>query len=359
MEQTLGHVAYGLGLRRALAKRTDFESRWMDVPFIPEQLKRVPLIGRNWTIRGSIRAARALRAQTKQEPLDALFLHTQTIGLFSAPYISRIPTLMSVDATPINYDELAEFYGAKVHAAPFEKAKLLAHRAVMRRVKRFTTWSEWAKRSLVRDYGVPAEKVTVIHPGTAVSIFPKAHERPLRRPGPLRVLFVGGDFVRKGGDLLVAVARERLRNRVELNIVTTADVAPGNGVSVHRGMKPLSPELLALYADADVFVLPTRGDCLAMVLGEAMAASLPIITTRVGAHAEAVEDGGSGYLINVDDADALADRLSRMADSPELILKLGARSRTIGEQRFDMEKNANRIADILLGKDDSALSAHA
>jgi glycosyltransferase involved in cell wall biosynthesis len=85
-----------------------------------------------------------------------------------------------------------------------------------------------------------------------------------------------------------------------------------------------------------------------VVLGEAMASSLPIITTKVGAHAEAVEDGKSGYVIDVDDIDALRDRLLRLANDPELVLRMGRRAREVGEERFDMDKNANRIADILV-----------
>lgn len=348
IEQALGHVAYGMGLRRILERRSDIECVWLEIPFDTGHIGRIPVIGKNWTVRGSLRARRAIEEAHRQRPLDALFIHTQTIGLFSGGAMSRIPTLLSLDATPINYDELASWYGDKVHAAPLESAKLFAHRRVMRRAAWFTTWSAWAKNSLVSDYGVPESKITVIHPGTVLSNFPDPASRAPHR-GPLRALFVGADFKRKGGDLLVEVCRSRLAGKVELDLVTTADVAPQPGVRVHRGLKPHSPELLRRFAEADVFVLPTRGDCLAVVLGEAMASSLPIITTRVGAHAEAVEDGESGFVIDVDDAAALADRLERLASDPELCFRMGQRSRAIGEAKFDMNKNANQIADLLLG----------
>src|SRR5690606_9003297 len=117
---------------------------------------------------------------------------------------------------------------------------------------------------------------------------------------------------------------------------------------VHRGLRPHSPELLRLYREADVFVLPTRADCLAVVLGEAMASELPIITTRVGAHAEAVEDGESGFLLDKDDAEGLRERIERLVYEPELVRRMGRRSREIGEARFDMQKNAHRIADLLV-----------
>jgi glycosyltransferase involved in cell wall biosynthesis len=348
IEQALGHVAYGLGLRQALSDRTDMECVWLDIPFGEGHIGKVPVIGRNWTVRGSLRAERAIAGARRQRRLDALFIHTQTISLFSAVHMARVPTLLSLDATPLNYDELAHHYRDRVHPPAIERAKLLAHRAVMRQVRRFTTWSQWAKDSLTRDYGARADHVTVLAPGTVLSHFPDPKARPPRREGPLRALFVGGDFVRKGGDLLVRVWRERLRGKVELHLVTGAELTPEDGLHVYRGLRPLSPELLQRYADADVFVLPTRADCLAVVLGEAMAASLPIVTTRVGAHAEAVENGGSGFLIDTDSAGALGDSLERLAADPALREGMAARSRQIGEERFDMNRNANRIGDMLV-----------
>ncbi|HVR21585.1 MAG TPA: glycosyltransferase family 4 protein, partial [Polyangiaceae bacterium] len=197
------------------------------------------------------------------------------------------------------------------------------------------------------DYGASEALVTVIHPGTVLSRFPDPRARAARREGPLRVLFVGGDFIRKGGDVLLE-ARRRMKSPAELHLVTGAELPDEPGLHVYRGLKPLSPELLRLYAEADVFALPTRGDCLAVVLGEAMAACLPIVTTAVGAHAEAVENERSGFIVPTDDASAVADRLDRLAADPQLARRLGDRGRAIGEERFDMRKNANRIADLLL-----------
>lgn len=336
-----------MSLRKALAGRDDLEIEWLEIPFGREGIGRVPVLGRNWTLRGSARCYDAIRRATAQKPLDALFIHTQTISLFSGGHMQRIPTLLSLDATPLNYDELAGSYGDSVQAAPIERLKTQAHRAVMRHAKQFTVWSEWAKRSLVKDYGADAERVVVIHPGTDLRNYPEPASRPPRAPGPLRLLFVGGDFVRKGGDLLLDVCRS-LRGKVELHLVTGADVATGDGVFVYKGLRPHSPELLQRYRDADVFVLPTRGDCLAVVLGEAMASCLPIITTRVGAHAEAVEDGKSGFVLDVDDGAALRERLERLASDPALVHEMGQCSRRIGEARFDMHKNAAQIGDLLV-----------
>jgi len=348
LEQALGHVAYGMSIKHALAHRTDIECEWLEIPFDVGQFKWLSKVGQNWTLRGSARAFQAIRQAHQRKPFDALFLHTQTISLFSAPFMRKIPTMLSLDATPMNYDELAGHYGDAVHAPPVERAKLAAHRAVMKNARWFTVWSEWAKRSLVKDYLVDADRITILHPGTTLSNFPDPASRGPRKPGPLRLLFVGGDFKRKGGDLLLDVFTKHLSHSCELHLVTGPDIPAQERVHVYRGVKPHSPQLLQLYADADVFVLPTRGDCLAVVLGEAMASSLPIITTRVGAHAEAVEDGVSGYVLDVDDARGLRERLETLAKDPEQAARMGRRSREIGSERFDMQRNANRIADLLV-----------
>ncbi len=348
IEQALGHVAYGMGLKQALAHRDDIELEWIEVPFEPGTFGKIPLAGRNWTLRGSQRAYRKIAAAQRRQPLDALFLHTQCVSLFAGPHMAKIPTLLSLDATPINYDELAHAYRDSVQSAPVERVKQAIYSRVMGGAAAFTTWSQWAKDSLVDHYGVSASKVTVLHPGTVLSSFPDPQQRQPKSGKPLNVLFVGGDFPRKGGDLLLETVKTHFRGKVELHLVTGADVPPSEGVFVHRGVKPLSPQLFQRFAEADVFVLPTRGDCLAMVLGESMAACVPIITTRVGAHAEAVEDGRSGFLIDKDDAAALRDRIGRLEQDRSLCFDMGMRAREIGEARFNMQTNADRIADILL-----------
>jgi hypothetical protein len=348
LEQALGHVAYGMALKKALSSRDDMEPVWLDVPYGLDGFGKLPGIGKNWTLRGSYRARQLVQDELRRGRLDAMFVNTQTVGLFLGGFARRIPTMLSLDATPINYDELAEWYGDSVQPAAVERIKRAAHRNVMSHMAWFTTWSEWAKGSLVRDYGVNPGKVTVLPPGTTLSNYPEPGLKSFwDAKRPLRVLFVGGDFRRKGGDLLLKV-QESFPGELELHLVTAAELPPRPGVFVYHGVKPHSPELLRLYRESDLFALPTRGDCLAVVLGEAMASQLPIITTRVGAHAEAVVDGESGFVIAKDDFAALEDRVGQLLREPSLVQKMSARSRALGEERFDMQKNADKIGDLLL-----------
>ena len=114
--------------------------------------------------------------------------------------------------------------------------------------------------------------------------------------------------------LVDAVRRLRARDvPIELDLVTRDELPEEPGVTVHHGLGPNSPALIELYHRADVFCLPTLGDCLPMVLSEAGAVGLPLVSTEVGAIGEIVRDGRTGLLVPVSDAAALADALGRLA----------------------------------------------
>jgi glycosyltransferase involved in cell wall biosynthesis len=345
LEQALGHVTHAQNLKHQLAGRGDIEPRWLDVPFEPKGLMyQLPPASRNWSLRGSLYARRALLSNGWRHS-DALFVHTLTVGLFATPLYERVPTVLSLDATPINFDSLAEHYGHRVQSGPVERLKLAIARRAISKARAYVTWCEWAKDSLVADYGAAAEKVTVLAPGTDLELF----RRPAgaRRPGPVRILFVGGDFVRKGGDLLVDVYRRRLQGKAELHLISGFEVPPQGGVFLHKGLVANSEPLLDLYRDADVFALPTRADCLAVVLGEAAAASLPIVTTNVGGHPEVVENGRSGFVVERNDVEALGDSLETLVDDAALREAMGARSRQIAEERLDAGRNAEAILELM------------
>ena len=125
------------------------------------------------------------------------------------------------------------------------------------------------------------------------------------RNGRFKILFVGGDFYRKGGAILLQAFRALPDGLVELHIVTRSDVPAAEGIHIYRDMQPNTVELLSLYHQCDAFVLPTGADAFGLVLVEAMACGLPVVTTRVGGVAEVVADGETGYLVQPGDGEAL------------------------------------------------------
>jgi glycosyltransferase involved in cell wall biosynthesis len=89
-------------------------------------------------------------------------------------------------------------------------------------------------------------------------------------------------------------------------------------------------ELVRWYAAADVLVSPSRSEQWGFAISEAAAAGLPIVTTTaVGAARDLVEEGVNGFVVEPDDAAALADALRRLADDPAFRERAGARSREL------------------------------
>jgi len=95
------------------------------------------------------------------------------------------------------------------------------------------------------------------------------------------------------------------------------------------------PDLLAA---SDIAALPSYQEGLPYAISEAMAASLPVVATRVGGVPEMIDDGESGYLIEPGDASALAERLTRLATDAELRRRMGGAAARLAADRFTLEK---------------------
>lgn len=98
-----------------------------------------------------------------------------------------------------------------------------------------------------------------------------------------------------------------------------------------------------LFAEADLFVLPTRNDTFALVVLEAMRAGVPVIATRQGALPELVRDGVNGYLIDPDNIAELADRIFTLLSNESLRASMGRKGRETYEAGYTYEKYADRL----------------
>jgi glycosyltransferase involved in cell wall biosynthesis len=356
MEQALGHVTHYRNLRAVGETRADLAPAWLPIEFGVRGLSSLlPLVRSNWSVRASWRARRALDGIGARAALDAIVFHTQVTSLFSVGLMRQVPSLISLDATPINYDSVGAYYDHQPAGdGPIDRKKFELNRRAFHAARRLVTWSSWARRSLVADYGVPAERVRVLAPGAAPRYFDigrarlAAAARDDDSQAPVRVLFVGGDFVRKGGPELVRAAQSLSAQPVELHVVTQSDVALPANVHVHRGLRANSPRLLELFAMADVFVLPTHADCLPLVLMEASAAALPAITTRVGALDEAVADGKSGVLISPGNSDELSGALKALVGDPQRRRAMSKAAFDLARDKFDAHRNNCLLLDLVV-----------
>ncbi len=356
VEHALGHITHYQNLKYWVEKDTSIKPTLMPIGNNTNDIwGKMPVVRNNWSLQVSLRALKAVNAAMEIQTPDALFIHTQTLALFCIPLMHHIPTIISTDATPLNFDSIANGYNHKVSNNHFvERAKYEWNKKTYHAAAAIVTWCEWAKKSLVDDYNIPPEKVLVIPPGVDLEQWNfQRQQTPKSAPkNPLRLLFVGGDFARKGGYTLLEAFLNGLDRDYTLDIVTK-DVSLKqkltgiNNLHLHCDLTANSQRLKQLYAQADIFVFPTEAECFGMVASEAMAAGLPVITTDIGGLSEQVEHGVNGLILPPADATALAIALDTLKDNPTKITAMAAASRRIAEKRFDAQHNYGTIFSLM------------
>jgi glycosyltransferase involved in cell wall biosynthesis len=347
VEYMLGHVTHYQNLQQWVTQDPSICPTWMPIEAGKKDLwEQIPIVRTNWSLQSSLRARDAIRSA----------LHTQTLALFALPIMQRIPTIISTDATPLNYDGVGEAYEHKVGGnSLIERQKFLWNRNAYHAADGLVTFCDWARDSLVADYGIAADKVSVIPPGIDLAQWNFGNETTADIGGTqhsLRLLFVGGDFVRKGGLTLIEAFHQGLAQDCTLDIVTKdvkieRDLAGVEGVQVHCGLTSNSPLLKELYAKADVFVFPTQADCFPIAVMEAMAAGLPIVATDVGGLSEEVENGVNGSIVPPRDAGAVFAAVRALVEDRSKRQTMAIASRRLAEERFDGRRNYNKILTLM------------
>lgn len=275
----------------------------------------------------SLRWASQLRRIIRAENPSVINAHGPVPGMadVSAIVAGRIPLVVTWHA------------GSMKKGRPIADAAIRLYESVLcRRLLRRADWII-SSSDFVRDSFLVRvrSKVSTVTPGVDACTF---------TPGvrdDARVLFVGGlkrGDAHKGLDtLLEAVARLRAnRPQVLLEVVgegrdreryEARAVALGLAGAVHFSGRLMGEALVAAFQRATVFALPTVNDSFPMVLLEAMACEVPVVTTPVGSIPAIVDDGRNGYLVDPKDVDALAARLGKVIDDPTLAAAMGRAGR--------------------------------
>jgi glycosyltransferase involved in cell wall biosynthesis len=275
-----------------------------------------------------------------------------SVAEIAAPYLwaqlgrLRRPLVLDLDWTFEQQEAFAPLYFARPpRQGPRRVIRQLLERAVWHNVSLFTPWSHWAADSLRRQ-GISGDRIRVLPPGVDLDYWHPSRASSTSGEERLRLLFVGADFWRKGGDLLLRVLQSRFADRCEVDIVTRGVVPTRPGVRVHRA-EPNSSLLRSLYAQADVFVLPTRAECFGIAAIEALASGVPVIMGDVGGARDIVQDGENGWLIEPT-AQALSDALEHALQHRTTLPAMGRHARRVAEQRFDGQRNDTLVVELLL-----------
>jgi glycosyltransferase involved in cell wall biosynthesis len=209
-----------------------------------------------------------------------------------------------------------------------------------------------AVRDSFERAGLPEEKLVVVQHGvdlTAESVKPIA---ATRAEWPLRVLYVGQLHYRKGLRYLGEAMQEFAADQVECRVV-----GPDFGLSglafaerlVKSGPKK-GYDLLAEYAEADVFVLPSLEEGFGLVVLEAMRAGLPVIITSAVGAKDFVTDGVEGWIVPPADSNALRDKIDWMRAHPVERQAMGRAAAERARSAGGWTASARRLVDLLSAK---------
>jgi glycosyltransferase involved in cell wall biosynthesis len=275
---------------------------------------------------------RAIQAwlRTNIRPAETLFAFANQ-SLFEAS-TAGVPHFVYTDHTHLA--------NARYPGQPFtpDRRWLARERQIYERATRCFTTSNFARRSIIEDYSIAPERVHCVYSGANAAA---GATPPEREEFHRRILFVGVEWERKGGPELAAAFADVRRTFPDAEL-WIAGCTPHVEAARIFGRLPVA-ELGRLYAEADIFCLPSRKDPSAIALGEAALAGLPIVATDVGGSSDRVLDGESGYLIAPGDHAALADRLRTLLGDPTRCAAMGRRGFALAQERFTWAAVGDRL----------------
>jgi glycosyltransferase involved in cell wall biosynthesis len=305
-----------------IARRVPFRAR---TPQLMAKLAR-----RSYAVDRDPRVARQYAAELERQTASLDHDLVFSPGTIPIAYLDNgRPTAFWADAT---FGGMLEFYReyGRGYPRPSRRAiragSELDARALDRAAVAFYA-SNWAARSAIAYHGADPERVKVVPFGANMPVEHGREEvvgfvsaRPRDR---CRLLFVGVDWVRKGGDRALDVARALNEQGIptELHVVGSAPAGNDFPPWLHRhGFVDTSTEegcklLRRLYINAHFLIHPAKAECFGVVFSEAAAHGVVSLATRVGGIPTAVRDGVTGALFDVSaSADDYADHIGRLLD---------------------------------------------
>jgi glycosyltransferase involved in cell wall biosynthesis len=300
--------------------------------------------------RADWRAVRQIEEYIQEDEVDLVHTHGYKADLYG--YLAAWRCHKPVVATCHNWVGGTAALGIYNHLDRMALKKFNALAAVSDAV---------AQRLLA--FGVPTEKIKTIANGIDVTAFERAQPLPLLKDeGSIVVGVVARLDLQKGFEYLLRAARELCKMFPGLKIVIAGEGPDRSAIEemieqyglqssvVLAGQQSNMP---AVYAAMDIFVLPSLNEGLPMTVLEAMAASKPVIATRVGAIPSVIRDGENGLLLVPKDTEGLRNAVASLLNDPARRRRLGDQAHAWVSQNYTSEAMALKYREMyeeVLGK---------
>jgi len=309
-------------------------ARRMGVPVVelPIRRKRMPDL---LALRGWIAARRA--------QIDVINSHSSTDS-----WLDAIACASLADAPPV---VRTRHVSTRVNRGPGTRWLYMKGNA------HIVTTGEAVRSQLARDNGIPLEHMTSIPTGIDLDRFSPGDAHAARRqigiPDVPTLGIVATMRAWKGHEYLfdaVASDREKWTGWQVLVVGGGPDREPLEACAAKLGLANQvrfaghQEDVVPWLRSLDLFALPSYGEeGVPQAIMQAMACSVPVVSTPVGAIAEAVDAEVTGLLVQPKSAEALAAGLARLRDDPGLRARFGEASRARAIQRFGINEMLDRM----------------
>ena len=221
--------------------------------------------------------------------------------------------------------------------------------------------SDWAAKSAIEYYQADPNKVKVVPFGANISSelnFARVKDAVEARPSNLcKLLFIGVEWLRKGGDVAYAVAKQLNKSglKTELSVV---GCQPEIGEAIPEYVKPLgfikksTPEgkerLNQLILESHFLILPSIADCTPMVFPEANSLGVPCLSTKVGGIPSVIHDNENGKLFSPDaDVCEYCNYIKDLFSNYSLYKELAYASFNAYESRLNWRSAGKKVEQLL------------
>lgn len=263
----------------------------------------------------------------------------QTQGLFSGR-VPGVPHLIYTDYTfKDNLDEPDH------DARQFRSKTFLQYEAdLYRNADAVATTGTHVERTLLTRYGCDPARVRTVHIGANVAIEPVSTD--LSRYAARRLLFVGVEWERKGGPAMVQAFMRVAKDYPDARLAVVGCSPAVSHPQIEVIGRVAREAMPAHFKAASMLCMPSVIEPLGIAPIEASLFKLPVIGTRIGGLMETVADQETGFLVPVNDVDALEAAMRRLFADPALAARMGEAGYARNRYRFDWNEVGKRLREV-------------
>ena len=264
-----------------------------------------------------------------------------------------LPIIYLSDATPKLIKQTYKIYSNEEEFLQASQQEVVA----LKKSTKLVYSSQWAANSAINDYEVDPNKIEIVPFGANVDTVPAASETLKKcEISKCQLLFIGKDWERKGGNIAYQTLLSLLDMGVDAELLMIGCVPPSE--FQHEKLKVIpflnknipeeQEQFSQLLLNSHFLVFPTRADCSPIVICEANAYGIPVITTDVGGIPTILKEGQNGYMLPLSaGGDEYAKQIATNFSNKETYEQLVRSSRKEYDERLNWNKWAESMYQIM------------